>query len=137
LAKQDLKSYPRRDKSSDSRAFANQNRAQQGSTIRDTLLKKHTNPHAELGFTRRYMPDGITLVQRPAGSRPEHLPLEPDQVDDDNIHSLTLGLNYYIHGDAIKLMADYVHTWSRFREAHPQFGDDNFDEVILRLHLMF
>src|SRR5438270_5093911 len=63
--------------------------------------------------------------------------LEPDQIDDDNIHSLTLGLNYYIHGDSIKLMANYVHTWSRFRETHPQFGDDNFDEVILRLQLMF
>lgn len=63
--------------------------------------------------------------------------LEPDQVDDDNIHSLILGLNYYIHGDAIKLMANYIHTWSRFREAHPVFGDDNFDEVILRLQLMF
>src|ERR1051325_1484256 len=63
--------------------------------------------------------------------------LEPDQIDDDNIHSLVLGLNYYIHGDAIKLMANYVHTWSRFRETHPQFGDDNFDEVLLRLQLMF
>ena len=63
--------------------------------------------------------------------------LEPDQVDDDNIHSLILGLNYYIHGDAIKLMANYVHTWSRFRETHPGFGNDNFDEVILRLQLMF
>ena len=63
--------------------------------------------------------------------------LEPDQVDDDNIHSLTLGLNYYIHGDAIKVMAEYVHTWSRFREAHPQFGDDNFDEVLMRLQVMF
>ena len=63
--------------------------------------------------------------------------LEPDQVDDDNIRSLTIGLNYYIHGDAIKLMANYIHTWSRFREAHPQFGGDNFDEIILRLQLMF
>lgn len=63
--------------------------------------------------------------------------LDPDQFDDNNIHSLTLGLNYYIHGDAIKLMANYVHTWSRFREAHPQFGDDNFDEVLVRLQLMF
>ncbi len=63
--------------------------------------------------------------------------LEPDQVDDDNIHSLVLGLNYYIHGDAIKLMANYIHTWSRFRETHPQFGDDNFDEVIMRLQVMF
>src|SRR2546429_7376262 len=56
--------------------------------------------------------------------------LEPDQFDDDNIHSITAGLNYYIHGDSIKVMANYVHTWSRFREAHPQFGDDNFDEFI-------
>ncbi len=63
--------------------------------------------------------------------------LEPDQVDDDNIHSITAGLNYYIHGDSIKLMLDYVHTWSRFRETHPQFGDDNFDEVIARVQVMF
>jgi len=63
--------------------------------------------------------------------------LEPDQFDDDNIHSLTLGLNYYIHGDAIKLMVNYVHTWSDFRAAHPQFGKDEFDEVLLRLQVMF
>ena len=37
----------------------------------------------------------------------------------------------------IKLMANYVHTWSDFREAHPQFGDDQFDEVILRLQVMY
>src|SRR5438105_5007341 len=63
--------------------------------------------------------------------------LEPDQVDDDNIHSITAGLNYYIHGDSIKLMANYVHTWSNFRAAHPQFGNDEFNEVILRLQVMF
>jgi phosphate-selective porin OprO and OprP len=63
--------------------------------------------------------------------------LEPDQVDDDNIHSITAGLNYYIHGHSIKLMANYVHTWSDFRKAHPQFGDDQFDEVIMRLQLIF
>ena len=63
--------------------------------------------------------------------------LEPAQVVSDNIHSVTGGLNYYIHGDSIKLMADYVHTWSDFRSVHPQFGDDNFDEVILRMQLMF
>jgi hypothetical protein len=34
-------------------------------------------------------------------------------------------------------MADYVHTWSDFRQANPQFGDDQFDEVILRLQIMF
>jgi phosphate-selective porin OprO/OprP len=63
--------------------------------------------------------------------------LDPGQVPNDGIHSITGGLNYYIHGDGIKLMADYVHTWSDFREAHPQFGDDQFDEVILRLQIMF
>jgi phosphate-selective porin OprO/OprP len=63
--------------------------------------------------------------------------LSPDQVPDDGIRSITAGLNYYIHGDAIKLMANYVHTWSDFRAAHPQFGDDQFDEVILRLQVMF
>jgi phosphate-selective porin OprO/OprP len=63
--------------------------------------------------------------------------LDPGQVANDNIHSITGGLNYYIHGDAIKVMANYVHTWSDFREANPRFGDDQFDEVILRLQVMF
>jgi phosphate-selective porin OprO and OprP len=63
--------------------------------------------------------------------------LNPDQVGDDNIHSITAGLNYYIHGDSIKVMADYVHTWSDFRAAHPQFGDDEFDEFIARLQVIF
>jgi phosphate-selective porin OprO/OprP len=63
--------------------------------------------------------------------------LNPGQFGNDGIHSITGGLNYYIHGDAIKLMANYVHTWSDFRAAHPQFGDDQFDEVLLRLQLMF
>ena len=34
-------------------------------------------------------------------------------------------------------MADYVHTWSDFRAANPQFGDDQFDEVLLRLQVIF
>ncbi len=63
--------------------------------------------------------------------------LSPDQVTNDGIRSITGGLNYYIHGDSIKLMVDYVHTWSDFREAHPQFGDDQFDEVIARVQVMF
>src|SRR5437763_1076136 len=63
--------------------------------------------------------------------------LNPGQFGNDGIHSITGGLNYYIHGDAIKLMANYVHTWSDFREANPQFGDDQFDEVLLRLQLIF
>src|SRR6266852_1106317 len=63
--------------------------------------------------------------------------LEPDQVADDNIRSITAGLNYYILGDSIKLMANYVHTWSDFRAAHPQFGEDEFDEFIARVQVMF
>jgi hypothetical protein len=63
--------------------------------------------------------------------------LSPDQVANDGIHSITGGLNYYIHGDSIKVMANYVHTWSDFRAAHPQFGDNEFNEVILRLQVMF
>jgi len=47
------------------------------------------------------------------------------------------GLNYYIHGDDLKLMVNYIHTWSDFRQANPEFGEDQFDEVIGRLQLMF
>jgi phosphate-selective porin len=63
--------------------------------------------------------------------------LNPGQKGNDGIHSITGGLNYYIHGDDLKLMANYIHTWSDFRQANPQFGDDQFDEVIVRLQLMF
>src|SRR2546430_12271313 len=63
--------------------------------------------------------------------------LNPGQMGNDGIHSITGGLNYYIHGDDLKLMANYIHTWSDFRQAHPQLGDDQFDEVIMRLQLMF
>src|SRR6266568_4719110 len=63
--------------------------------------------------------------------------LNPGQFANDGIHSITAGLNYYIHADNVKMMANYVHTWSDFRAAHPQFGDDQFDQVIMRLQLMF
>jgi len=46
-------------------------------------------------------------------------------------------LNYYIRGDNLKLMVNYIHTWSDFRGANPEFGDDQFDEVIGRMQLMF
>src|SRR5438045_7882804 len=36
--------------------------------------------------------------------------LTPDQVHDDSIHSITGGLNYYINGDFLKLLDNYVHT---------------------------
>jgi hypothetical protein len=47
------------------------------------------------------------------------------------------GLNYYVHGDNVKVMADYVHTWSDFRQAHPQLGDNQFDELLLRIQVVF
>jgi len=58
-------------------------------------------------------------------------------VNNDGIHSITGGLNYYIHGDSIKLMVNYIHTWSDFREANPRFGNKEFDEVIARMQVMF
>jgi phosphate-selective porin len=61
----------------------------------------------------------------------------PGQVFDDNLDSITGGVNYYIHGDDIKLMADYIHTWSKFREARPVLGDSDFDEVFVRLQIIF
>jgi phosphate-selective porin len=63
--------------------------------------------------------------------------LNPGQMGNDGIHSITGGVNYYIHGDDLKLMINYIHTWSDFREANPQLGQDQFDEVIARAQLMF
>jgi phosphate-selective porin OprO and OprP len=68
-------------------------------------------------------------------ARWEHL--NPGQKGNDGISSITGGLNYYIRGDDLKLMLNYIHTWSDFREAHPEFGEDQFDEVIGRVQLMF
>ena len=65
----------------------------------------------------------------------EHL--NPGQVGNDGIQSITGGLNYLIHGQGLQLMLNYVHTWSDFREANPQFGQDQFDEVLLRMQWVF
>ena len=84
-----------------------------------------------------YMQGSYFLVPKKFQAVVKWEALNPGQVGNDGIHSITGGLNYYIHGDAIKLMVDYVHTWSDFRAAHPEFGDDQFDEVIARVQLMF
>lgn len=63
--------------------------------------------------------------------------LDPDQLANDGIQSITGGLNYYIHSDNVKAMANYVHTWSDFRSANPRFGDDQFDELLLRMQVVF
>ena len=63
--------------------------------------------------------------------------LNPGQRGNDGLYSILGGLNYYIYGDDIKFMVNYVHTWSDFRQANPQFGEDQFDEVLGRLQVMF
>jgi phosphate-selective porin len=62
---------------------------------------------------------------------------DPGQRPDDNLHSISAGVNYYIHGDDVKLMAGYMHTWSDFRNEHPVFGDDQFDEFLFRLQILY
>jgi phosphate-selective porin len=63
--------------------------------------------------------------------------LNPGQRGNDGLYSILGGLNYYIHGDDLKLMVNYVHTWSDFRQANPEFGEDQFDEVLGRVQVMF
>jgi hypothetical protein len=62
---------------------------------------------------------------------------DPDQLPDDDIRTLTGGLNYSIRGDDSKVLANYLHTWSRYRETNAAFGPAEFDEVIVRLQVMF
>lgn len=61
----------------------------------------------------------------------------PGQGASANLSSITGGLNYYIKGDNIKLMLDYIHTWSDFRGQNPTLGAAEFDEALLRLQLLF
>jgi phosphate-selective porin len=84
-----------------------------------------------------YITGAYYLIPKKLQAAVQWQDLNPGQKGRDGIHSITGGLNYYIHGDDLKLMVDYIHTWSDFREANPQFGDDNFVEVIGRLQLMF
>jgi phosphate-selective porin len=84
-----------------------------------------------------YVTGGYFLIPKKLQAVVRWEDLNPGQKGNDGIHSITGGLNYYIHGDDIKLMANYVHTWSDFRQANPQLGDDQFDEVLMRLQLMF
>lgn len=61
----------------------------------------------------------------------------PGQAANDDIYSATVGLNYYIKGNDLKLMLDYIHTWSDFRNHNPGFGKDEFNQVLVRMQLMF
>jgi phosphate-selective porin OprO and OprP len=80
---------------------------------------------------------GYFLIPKKLQAAVQWQHLNPGQKGNDGISSITAGLNYYIRGDDLKLMVNYIHTWSDFREANPEFGDDNFDEVIGRLQVMF
>src|SRR6059058_5945144 len=84
-----------------------------------------------------YVQGSYFLIPKKLQAAVQWQDLNPGQKGNDGIHSITGGLNYYIHGDDIKLMVDYIHTWSDFREAHPEFGEDQFDEVIGRVQVMF
>jgi len=92
---------------------------------------------AEFSPNGFYVQGSYFLIPKKLQAVVKYESFDPDQVANDNIQSITGGLNYYIKGDGIKLMADYIHTWSDFREANPRFGDDQFDELILRLQVMF
>jgi phosphate-selective porin len=63
--------------------------------------------------------------------------LNPGQKGNDGLYSIGAGLNYYIRADNLKLMVNYIHTWSDFRQANPNFGKDEFDQVIARIQVMF
>src|SRR5881275_3458505 len=66
-----------------------------------------------------YITAGYFLIPKKLQAVVRWEDLNPGQKGSDGIHSITGGLNYYIHGDDIKLMANYIHTWSDFRQANP------------------
>ena len=92
---------------------------------------------ADFTTSGSYVEGAYFLIPKKLQAAVQWQQLNPGQKGNDGIHSITGGLNYYVHGDDVKLMVNYIHTWSDFREANPFLGDDNFDEVIARLQVMF
>jgi len=84
-----------------------------------------------------YVTGGYFLIPKKLQAVVQWQHLNPGQKGNDGISSIVAGLNYYIRGDDLKLMVNYIHTWSDFREANPELGKDDFDEVIGRMQLMF
>src|SRR5437773_3303934 len=84
-----------------------------------------------------YVAGGYFLIPKKLQAVVQWQHLNPGQKGNDGISSIVAGLNYYIRGDDLKLMVNYIHTWSDFREANPELGKDDFDEVIGRMQLMF
>ena len=84
-----------------------------------------------------YVTGGYYLLPKKLQAVVQWQYLNAGQKGNDGLYSILGGLNYYIHGNDLKLMVNYVHTWSDFRQANPEFGEDQFDEVIGRLQWMF
>jgi phosphate-selective porin len=84
-----------------------------------------------------YVTGGYFLIPKKFQAVVQWQQLNPGQKGNDGIHSILGGLNYYIHGDDLKLMVNYIHTWSDFREANPEFGQDDFDQFLARVQVMF
>src|SRR5438046_7851328 len=84
-----------------------------------------------------YVTGGYFLIPKKLQAVVQWQYVNPGQQGNDGLYSILGGLNYYIHGDDLKLMVNYIHTWSDFRQANPEFGEDQFDEVIGRVQLMF
>ena len=78
-------------------------------------LQLHAEPRESAGFipgTPELRANGY-YVQGSYFIIPEKLQLvgkwesfDPDQLPDDDIHSFTAGLNYYLRGDQLKLLAN-------------------------------
>ncbi len=84
-----------------------------------------------------YVTAGYFLIPKKLQAVVQWQDLNPGQKGDDGLYSILGGLNYYIHGDDLKLMVNYIHTWSDFRQANPEFGQDEFDQVLGRIQVMF
>ena len=109
------------------------------------FLQEHVHPRSVNGppgfdaFTTDgfYVTGGYYLIPKKLQAVVQWQHLNPGQKGNDGISSIVAGLNYYIRGDDLKLMLNYIHTWSDFRAANPEFGKDDFNEVIGRMQLMF
>lgn len=84
-----------------------------------------------------YVQSGYFIISKKLQVVGKYEHFNPGQIIDDNLDSITGGLSYYVRGDDVKLMANYIHTWSNFRDARPALGPSDFDEVLLRLQIVF
>lgn len=84
-----------------------------------------------------YVQGGYFIVPKRLQLVTKYEHFNPGQIISDNLDSITGGLTYYIQGDDVKLMANYIHTWSNFRDARPALGPSDFNEILLRLQIVF